>query len=206
MEKVEGPMADRVMEIVQKEIGEERERRIREWNVVIRGMNEVSLREDEEDEKEEEQGAVGGINPPPREQKMDQQQKTVKKVEELLERGLKLPNITIKGTRNFRNKDVVVVTLGSREEKYEVLDKARSLNRNARYKNVYVTQDMTRKEQEIDYHLRKELKERRDKGEKNLVIRGGRLVTLEPRAKEKPPEPLTYRSRALRSSVRSSTE
>ena len=81
VEKVEGPMADRVMEIVQKEIGEERERRIREWNVVIRGMNEVSLREDEEDEKEEEQGAVGGINPPPREQKMDQQQKTVKKVE-----------------------------------------------------------------------------------------------------------------------------
>ena len=101
-------------------------------------MNEVSLREDEEDEKEEEQGAVGGINPPPREQKMDQQQKTVKKVEELLERGLKLPNITIKGIRNLRNKDVVVVTLGSREEKYEVLDKARSLNRNARYKNVYM--------------------------------------------------------------------
>ena len=163
VEKAEGPMADRVMEIVQKEIGEERERRIREWNVVIRGMNEVSLREDE---KEEQQGAVGGINPPPREQKMDQQQKTVKKVEELLERGLKLPNITIKGTRNFRNKDVVVVTLGSREEKYEVLDKARSLNRNARYKYVYVTQDMTRKEQEIDYHLRKELKERRDKGGK----------------------------------------
>ena len=97
---------------------------------------------------------------------MDQQQKTIKKVEELLERGLKLPNITIKGTRNLRNKDVVVVTLGSREEKYEVLDKARSLNRNARYKNVYVTQDMTRKEQEMDYHLRKELKERRDKGEK----------------------------------------
>ena len=179
VEKVEGP-------IVQKEIGEERERRIREWNVVIRAMNEVSLREDEEDEKEEEQGAVGGINPPPRERKMDQQQKTVKKVEELLERGLKLPNITIKGTRNLRNKDVVVVTLGSREEKYEVLDKARSLNRNARYKNVYVTQDMTRKEQEIDYHLRKELKERRDKGEK-LGHKRGRLVTLEPRAKEKPP-------------------
>ena len=94
-------MADRVMEIVQKEIGEGRERRIREWNVVIRGMNEVSLREDEEGEKEEEQGAVGGINPPPREQKMDQQQKTVKKVEELLARGLKLPNITIRGTRNL---------------------------------------------------------------------------------------------------------
>ena len=38
------------------------------------------------------------------------------------------------------------------------------MNRNARYKNVYVTQDMTRKEQDVDYHLRKELKERRDKG------------------------------------------
>ena len=39
VEKVEGPMAERVVEIVQKEIGEERERRIREWNVVIRGMD-----------------------------------------------------------------------------------------------------------------------------------------------------------------------
>ena len=65
VKKVEGPMADRVVEIAQKEIGEERERRIREWNVVIRGINEVSLREDDEDEKEEEQGVVGGINPPP---------------------------------------------------------------------------------------------------------------------------------------------
>ena len=51
VEKVEGPMADRVVEIVQKEIGEERERRIREWNVVIRGMDDVSLREDDEEEK-----------------------------------------------------------------------------------------------------------------------------------------------------------
>ena len=33
---------------------------------------------------------------------------------------------------------------------------------------MYVTPDMTRKEQEIDYNLRKELKERRDKGEKKL--------------------------------------
>ena len=71
VEKVEGHITDRAVEIVQKEIGEERERRIREWNVVIRGMNEVSLREDDEDEKEEQQGAVGGINPPPGEQKMD---------------------------------------------------------------------------------------------------------------------------------------
>ena len=81
-----------------------------------------------------------------------------------------------------------------------------SLNRTDMWKNVYVTPDMTRKEQEIDYNLRKELKERREKGEKNLVMRGGRLVTLEPRPKEKPPEPRKYRSRELRSSVRSNTE
>ena len=59
--------------------------------------------------------------------------------------------------------------------------------------NLVVTPDMTRKEQEIDYNLRKELKERREKGEKNLVKRGGRLVTLEPRLKEKPPELRKYR-------------
>ena len=48
VEKVECPRADRVVEIVQKEIGEERERRLREWNVAIRDMNEVSLREDDD--------------------------------------------------------------------------------------------------------------------------------------------------------------
>ena len=53
-----------------------------------------------------------------------------------------------------------------------LLDKARSLNRNTRYKNVYVTQDMTRKEQEIDYHLRKELKESIDKGGKTWSKEG----------------------------------
>ena len=48
-----------------------------------------------------------------------------------------------------------------------MLDKARSLNRTDRWKNVYVTPDMTRKEQEIDYNLRKDLKERREiKGKK----------------------------------------
>ena len=56
-------MADRVVEIVQKEIGEELERRIREWNVVIQGMNKGSLIEDGENEKEEERVEVRGINP-----------------------------------------------------------------------------------------------------------------------------------------------
>ena len=164
VEKVEGPMADRVVEIVQTEIGEERERRIREWNVVIRGMDDVSLynREDDEDEKEEEQGAVGGINPPSG--RMDQQMMTERKVEYLVESGLELPKINITGIRKLRNKDIVIITLGSREEKHKVLDNARSLNRTDMWKNVYVTPDMTRKEQEIDYNLRKGLKERRDKG------------------------------------------
>ena len=116
MEKVEGPMADRVVEIVQKEIGEERERRIHEWNVVIRGMDDVSLREDDEDEKEEEQGAVGGINPPSG--RMDQQMMTERKVEYLVESGLELPKINITGIMKLRNKDLVIITQGSREEKH----------------------------------------------------------------------------------------
>ena len=106
LEKVEGPMTDRVGEIVQKETGEERERRIREWNVVIRGMDDVTLREEnDEDEKEEEQGAVGGINPPSGEQQMDQQMMTERKVE-YLESGLELPKINITGIRKLRNKDI----------------------------------------------------------------------------------------------------
>ena len=171
--------------------------------MVIRGMDDVSLREDGEDEKEEEQGAVGGIHPPSG--RMDQQMMTERKVEYLVESGLELPKINITGIRKLRNKDIVIITLGSREEKHKVLDKARSLNRTDMWKNVYVTPDMTRKEQEIDYNLRKELKERRDKGKK-LSQERGRLVTLAPRPKEKPPEPRKYRSRELRSSVRPNTE
>ena len=139
---------------------------------IIRGMDDVSLREDDEDEKEEEQGAVGGINPPSGEQKMDQQMMTERKVEYLVESGLELPKINITGIRKLRNKDIVIITLGSREAKHKVLDKARSLNRTDRWKNVYGTPDMTRKEQEIDYNLRKEFKERRDKGKKLSQERG----------------------------------
>ena len=104
---------------------------------------------------------------------MDQQMMTERKVEYLVESGLELPKMNITGIRKLQNKDIVIVTLGSREEKHKVLDKARSLNRTDRWKNVYVIPDMTRKEQEIDYNIRKELKERRDKGETNLVKRGG---------------------------------
>ena len=62
-------------------------------------------------EKEEVRRAAGGANPAP-EQKMDQHQNTEKKVEEFVENGLKLPNITITGIRKMRDKDVGVFSKG----------------------------------------------------------------------------------------------
>lgn len=58
--------------------------------------------------------------------------------------------------------------------------------KNPRYKDsnkehfVYITHDRTKKEQEKHKELVKLLKERRAKGEENLVIRNGEIIQRQP--------------------------
>ena len=50
------------------------------------------------------------------------------------------------------------------------------------WNNIFITPDLSLKERQLRRKLRAELAERREKGEKDLVIKGSRIVKLSPRA------------------------
>jgi len=52
--------------------------------------------------------------------------------------------------------------------------------------NVYVNPDLTIVERKINYKLRQELQERRKNGERSLVIRKNRIVSVCPRKSTTP--------------------
>ena len=67
---------------------------------------------------------------------------------------------------------LLCVTFRDVSRKHEVLRKAKLLRDSSQFKRVYVQPDLTRMQQAIDWKLRKELKDRRDKGE-DVVLFGG---------------------------------
>ena len=70
----------------------------------------------------------------------------------------------------------MITTLENAETKMELLKMAPQLRHHERWKNIFVTPDLTREEREEGKKLRDELKARRQAGESNLMIRRGRIV------------------------------
>jgi hypothetical protein len=68
------------------------------------------------------------------------------------------------------------VVLRSRESKREFLQRAKDLKDDDRFKKVYITPDLTRKQQEVDKNLRDNLKRIRADGEPAAKIQAGRVV------------------------------
>ncbi len=66
--------------------------------------------------------------------------------------------------------------LGNRNMKDKVPRFAKQLRDKQVWRNVYIGPDHTTLERDQDYHLREELKRRRDNEEADLVIRKGRIV------------------------------
>ena len=63
------------------------------------------------------------------------------------------------------------VSLESAFRKSEIIRKSKIL-KNTSFKHVYVQPDLTPTQRDIDFKLRKELRERRDKGEDVVIVRG----------------------------------
>ncbi len=70
----------------------------------------------------------------------------------------------------------IVATLGNRNIKDKVLRVVKQLRSKQVWRHVYIGPDHTKLERERDYHLRVELKRRRDNGEADLAIRKGTIV------------------------------
>lgn len=68
---------------------------------------------------------------------------------------------------------IKLVTLEGRKE---ILARAKNLKNIDRFKKLFITPDLTKKQQEVDKVLRMKLKEIRDNGEKEAKINNGRIV------------------------------
>ena len=70
------------------------------------------------------------------------------------------------------------VCLDNEVTKRKILSRSSQLKSSADWENVYINPDMTLAEHNANKLLRQELKERRNRGEKNLVIRRNKIVSL----------------------------
>jgi hypothetical protein len=71
------------------------------------------------------------------------------------------------------------ITLEDDSERYKIIENAKLLKESS-LENVFISFDLTRKERDEKKKLRNELELRKSKGEKNLVIKRGRIVHLKP--------------------------
>ena len=64
----------------------------------------------------------------------------------------------------------------NRSEKFAILRKAKSLRQYEKYRNVFINPDLTRRQQNEASILRAELKQRKENGEHDLIIRNGKII------------------------------
>ena len=97
------------------------------------------------------------------------------------------PITTRLGSSNEDNKQPLVkMVCENADQKYKIQKNSRRLATCDRTEERYIGPDLTRKERVSNKQMRDELKERRERGEANLTIRGNKIVSLaaEPREAE----------------------
>jgi hypothetical protein len=73
----------------------------------------------------------------------------------------------------------LLIRLESEDKKWKTLTKAKKLKAQGELpKEVVLKPDKTPTERQVEYELRKQLRERMDAGEENLVIRNGKITSL----------------------------
>ena len=137
---------------VKEDISESLEIEKRKKNIVIHGLPEVDSERD------------------------------VEAVMEILEEGLRLDGSrhidrTMRIGRDSGDRPRPVrIQLKSEDSKKEILARAKNLKDNDKFKRLFITPDLTRKQQIADKELRMKLKEIRDSGESQARIRFGKIV------------------------------
>ena len=71
-----------------------------------------------------------------------------------------------------------MTTLDSEQHERSIIKSATyNLRKSTRWNKVYVSPDLTAKEREVNKALRKELKRRKAQGEKEIMIKRGKIVS-----------------------------
>lgn len=132
--------------MLQQEVREASEQMQRETNVIAKGI--------EEGEEGKDQETVEEIL-----KAMDMEQTEIVKMERI-------------GTKQEGKKRPIKISLKSKKVVLDVLKNKIKLQNQNKTKLIFIEKDLTRKEREISWKLRKELKEKREKGERCYIIDG----------------------------------
>jgi len=108
-------------------------------------------------------------------------------IENIIANELNLTDIKVKEVSRIKTREVngerrhpapLIVKCHTIGQKWAVIGRAKNLreSRNENYRKIMIFPDMTQKEREVDKKLRAELKERRDRGERDIYISKGRIV------------------------------
>ena len=96
---------------------------------------------------------------------------------EVFNLDLQIIKVVRLGKSNNGKPRPLLVGLDNEAEKIEILSQSGKLRRLDQYNEIYIVADKTKYEREKHKKLVDELKSRRSKGERNLVIRNGIIVT-----------------------------
>ena len=145
---------------INSEMEEKLERVKRKNNLVIHGMKE----------------SINGDN----EERLKLDMQKVEKLLKELEVTAPKMNLARLGKKlNIEKPRPIKIELENEGEKFKILKKAGRIRETdvEEFKKIIISGDMTIKQRELDKILREELKERRQKGERNIKIKNGRIVT-----------------------------
>jgi len=101
----------------------------------------------------------------------------------ILEHEVNITKLFRLGRKNSKNRPLLI-GLDSEDTKMQVLAVAPRLRLSKQFPNVYISPDRTKVEQQQHKELVALLRQRREKGERNIVIRNGRIVTYHPRPQQ----------------------
>ena len=171
---------DKVIDLKMEEMmAEEKDKQKRSKNIIVHGIKESS--ETSEEKKHDAEKIQDIIS------------------DKLGIQDVEIDNVVRLGKRNDEavHPRLVKVVLKSQDKKMQILRKSKELKNHDEddVKKVFIVPDMTPKEREKDKALRKELYERRDKGENDLFIREGKILKRRVDKRQQSGENLSQTSR-----------
>jgi len=72
---------------------------------------------------------------------------------------------------------LLLATLDSEQHKRPIIKNGIKLRKSTTWNKVYVSPDLTAKERDVNKALREELKQRRTNGERDIIIKRGKIVS-----------------------------
>ena len=168
-EKLNGPVLPKaekelIQEVIREEKEEETEMEQRRLNLVLHQLSE-SNQGTLEDRKRDDSETVSSL------------------LTEALNVDVEIENVFHLGAapRDKEKSRPIRFTVSNMDNKRRILDSSKNLKNVEGYSNVYFTPDLTRNQRRVAFELREEKRRRMAAGERDLVIRRGKIIQQKPK-------------------------